>query len=59
MKIGAFAKKYGINPSAVRFYIDKALLTPKRENGQYVFDETNSEQMKKILKYKSYRFTLE
>ena len=59
MKIGAFAKKYGINPSAVRFYVDKALLTPKRENGQYVFDETNDEQMKKILKYKSYRFTLE
>ena len=59
MKIGAFAKKHEINPSAVRFYIDKALLTPKRENGQYVFDETNSEQMKKILKYKSYRFTLE
>ena len=59
MKIGAFAKKYGIKPIAVRFYIDKALLTPKRENGQYVFDETNSEQMKKILKYKSYRFTLE
>ena len=59
MKIGAFAKKYGINPSAVRFYVDKAILTPKRENGQYVFDETCGEQMEKILKYKHYRFTLE
>ena len=59
LKIGAIAKKYEINPSAVRFYVDKALLTPKRENGQYVFDETCSEQMKKILKYKQYRFTLE
>ena len=59
LKIGAFAKKYGINPSAVRFYVDKALLTPKRENGQYVFDETCGEQMEKILKYKHYRFTLE
>ena len=28
MKTGAFAKKYGLKPSAVRFYIDKALLTP-------------------------------
>jgi len=59
LKIGAFAKKYKINPSAVRFYVDKALLTPKRENGQYVFDETCDEQMEKILKYKHYRFTLE
>ncbi|MGI6766791.1 MAG: MerR family transcriptional regulator [Lentihominibacter sp.] len=59
MKIGVFASKYGLNASAVRFYIDKALLTPKRENGQYVFDKNCSEQMEKILKYKKYKFTLE
>ena len=59
MKIGAFAKKYDINPSAVRFYVDKALITPKRENGQNVFDDTCCGQMEKILKYKHFRFTLE
>jgi len=59
MKIGSFSKKYGINPSAVRFYVDKALLTPKRENGQYIFDDICGKQMEKILKYKRYRFSLE
>lgn len=59
MKIGAFAKKYNINPSAVRFYAEKALLTPTRENTQYNFDDNCAEQMEKILKYKRYQFTLE
>lgn len=59
MKTGAFAKKYGLKPSAVRFYIDRALLTPKLENGQYIFDRTCMEQMEKIIKYKNLKFTLE
>ena len=59
MKTGAFAKKYGLKPSAVRFYIDKALLTPKLENGQYIFDHTCMDQMEKIIKYKNLKFTLE
>lgn len=59
MKIGEFAKKYGINPSAVRYYIDKALLSPKRENGQYSFDQTCVEQMDRIMRYKKCKFSLE
>ncbi len=59
MKIGEFAKKYGINASAIRFYIDKALITPKRVNGLYIFDEKCIEQMDKIMKYKKCRFSLE
>lgn len=59
MKIGEFAKKYGINASAVRYYIDKTLITPKKENGQYIFDKTCVEQMDRIIKYKKYRFSLE
>lgn len=59
MKIGEFAKKYGINPSAVRYYIDKALLSPKRENGQYSFDQSCVEQMDRIMRYKKCKFSLE
>lgn len=59
MKIGAFARRYDLKPSAVRYYVDKALLTPKRENGQYIFDKTCMEQMDNIIKYKKFRFSLE
>ena len=59
MKIGEFAKKYHMNPSAVRYYIEKALLSPKRENGQYSFDQSCMEQMDRIMRYKKCRFSLE
>lgn len=59
MKIGQFAKKYGINASAVRYYIDKTLITPKKENGQYIFDDMCIEQMDRIMRYKEYKFSLE
>ena len=39
MRIGDFAKKYGVNVTAIRYYIDSALLTPQRRNNQYAFDE--------------------
>lgn len=59
MKIGEFAKRYDMKPSAVRYYVDKALLTPRRNNGQYFFDERCREQMEKILQYKQLQFSLE
>lgn len=59
MKIGQFAKKYGINASAVRYYIDKTLITPKKENGQYIFNDMCIEQMDRIMRYKEYKFSLE
>lgn len=59
MKIGDFAAKYGLNITAVRYYVDKALLTPERKNNQYIFNKTCMEDMEKILKYKSFNFSLE
>lgn len=59
MKIGEFAKKFGINASTVRFYIDKAIITPKRVNSLYIFDETCEKQMKRIMRYKQCKFSLE
>ena len=59
MKIGDFAKKYGLNITTVRYYVERALLTPERKNNQYVFTPSCMEDMGKILKYKSFRFSLE
>ena len=59
MRIGDFAKKYGVNVTAIRYYIDSALLTPQRRNNQYAFDENCCRDMEKILDYKACGFTLE
>ena len=40
-------------------YVERALLTPERKNNQYVFTPSCMEDMEKILKYKSFRFSLE
>lgn len=59
MKIGDFAKKYDLNITTIRYYIQKALLTPEQRNNQYVFTRSCVEEMERILKYKSYNLTLE
>lgn len=59
LKIGSFAKKFDLNISTVRFYINEGLLLPKMSNGRYEFDLECSKDMGKILQYKKYLFTLE
>ena len=59
MKIGTFARKFNMNSSAVRFYIQNGLLVPERKNGQYEFGRDCILDMENILKYKNYRFSLE
>lgn len=59
MKIGTFARKFNINTSTVRFYINNGLLTPSKPAGQYEFDKECIADMEKIQKYKTYCFTLE
>ena len=58
MRIGAFAEKYNMNVSAVRYYVERGLLTPQRRNNQYVFDDDCMKDMEKILRYKSFHFSL-
>ncbi len=31
MKIGEFSRKYNVNTTTVRYYIERALLTPERK----------------------------
>lgn len=59
MKIGTFARKFNLNISAVRYYINNGLLSPCRVGGQYEFDKECVSDMEKILKYKKFNFTLE
>lgn len=59
MKIGDFSKKYNMNITTVRYYVERALLTPERKNNQYIFNKSCMDDMEKILKYKSFHFSLE
>ncbi len=59
MKIGDFARKYDMNVTTVRYYVEHALLTPERKNNQYVFNNSCAEDMEKIIRYKSLSFSLE
>ena len=59
MKIGEFANKFGLNVSTVRYYINNGLLIPVKKEEQYEFDKNCEEDMKNILKYKGYHFTIE
>lgn len=59
MKIGTFARKFNLNISAIRFYINNGLLAPGKIGGQYEFDAECVSDMEKILKYKKYCFSLE
>lgn len=59
MKISGFAEKFKVNVSTVRHYVNSGLLIPERKNGQYFFDKECENDMKNILRYKDYHFTLE
>lgn len=57
MKIGEFARKYGVTKNTVRYYIEHGLLIP--ENGlQYQFGKQEEEDMELILKMKAQFFSL-
>ncbi len=59
LKIGSFAKKFDLNISTIRFYVNNGLLLPKMANGRYDFDSQCHKDMEKILQYKKYLFTLD
>ncbi len=59
MKIGAFARKFKLPTSMIRFYVQNGLLIPTKIGGQYDYDEKCVADMEIILKYKNYNFTIE
>lgn len=59
MKIGAFARKFNLTNSTIRFYMQNGLLFPTKMGGQYEFDQKCITDMEKILRYKKYNFSIE
>ncbi|NNC37142.1 MAG: MerR family transcriptional regulator [Acidimicrobiales bacterium] len=57
--IAELAAHFEITTRAIRFYEDKGLLTPKRENGSRVFSQSDRDRMERILRAKRLGFSLE
>lgn len=58
MKISEFARKYGVEISTVRYYINSNLLLPKVHNKQYRFDERCETDMNIVMQLKDYGFSI-
>ena len=58
MRIGIFAKKFGIPASTVRYYIQLGILVPESRNGQYIFSDKCVQDMERVMEYRELRFSL-
>lgn len=58
MKIGAFSKYFAVSQQTIRFYVNKGLLCPIVKNDRYDFTEIDIEDMRLLLKLKSFKFSL-
>lgn len=59
MKIGAFAKKYNLNRTTIRFYTDKNLLLPNQEGTYPEYDKQCEKDIEDILRFKEMGFTID
>ena len=57
--IAELAAHFEITPRAIRFYEDKGLLNPSRENGSRIFSPADRERLARILRAKRLGFSLE
>ncbi len=56
--IGELADEFGLTPRTIRFYEDKGLLTPARENNQRVYSHRDRVRLGLICRGKRLGFTL-
>lgn len=59
MSIAEFAKQHRIPIMTIRFYIERGLLNPVKEKGNWVFSQEDSKIMEEILTYKNCGFSLQ
>lgn len=59
IRIGAFAKRFNVPASTVRYYIQRGILVPESRNGQYLFSAKSISDMEQVVNFKSMRFTLD
>ncbi len=57
--IAEIADYFGITPRAIRFYETKGLISPKRHNGQRVFNAADKQRLERILRAKRTGFSLD
>jgi DNA-binding transcriptional MerR regulator len=53
-----FARKWGLTLRALRFYVSRGLITPRREGRRRVFDEVAGHRVALVLRAKKLGFTL-
>lgn len=58
MRISDFAKKNNMSVDTIRYYIKEHLLHPLKKGNYYYFNENNQIEISKLLKLKSYKFSL-
>lgn len=58
MLIGKFAEKFDVKVDTIRYYIEQDLLIPEKRGHYYHFDHATIEDMKFIVKLKSYHFSI-
>ena len=58
MKIGEFARKYGIPKDTIRYYIRLGLLLPHIVGSQLDFSPTDGQDLLHILQFKQMRMNL-
>jgi|GEM_PF-1062958 len=59
VKIGTFAKQFGVSIDTVRYYIELGLIIPEKKGTQFQFDQTCCDDMAFIAELKQFRFTLQ
>jgi DNA-binding transcriptional MerR regulator len=57
--IQGFAKIFNITPRTLRFYEDKGLISPKRQNGMRVFGPRDYVRTERIIRAKELGFSLD
>ncbi|MDO4581271.1 MAG: MerR family transcriptional regulator [Bacillota bacterium] len=58
MRIGEFAKKYGVSIDSLYFYMKRGLLVPPQRGKQHYFNESCEKDIKTILEFKDWGFSL-
>ena len=59
MRIGSFARRFGVPQSTIRYYIQRGILIPEKRNGQHLFPESCISDMERVMEFKKLQFSLD
>lgn len=58
MRIGTFAEMFGVQASTVRYYIKRGFLVTNVRNKQNIFNKNCVDDMRQIMEWKQFHFSL-